>query len=97
MFVCSTNSLLIDLFYGKKKWMAKTEIIQSAQVIKDVPINKLLSIIENFPKLLKKSVIWPKGRAHRGLPIICNSLGDYQKAIQYHKKDLKIAREIGDR
>ena len=60
MFVCSTNSLLIDLFDGKKKWMAKTEIIQSAQIIKEVPINKLLSIIKNFRKLLKKSVIRPE-------------------------------------
>ena len=25
------------------------------------------------------------------------SLGDYQKAIEYHEKDLKIAKEIGDR
>ena len=24
-------------------------------------------------------------------------MGDYQKAIEYHAKDLKIAKEIGDR
>ena len=24
-------------------------------------------------------------------------MGDYQKAIEYHEKDLKIAKEIGDR
>ena len=26
-----------------------------------------------------------------------DSLGDYQKAIEYHEKHLKIAKEIGDR
>ena len=26
-----------------------------------------------------------------------DSLGDYQKAIEYHEKDLKIAKENGDR
>ena len=26
-----------------------------------------------------------------------HSLGDYRKAIEYHKKLLKIAQEIGDR
>ena len=29
--------------------------------------------------------------------MLTQSLGDYQKAIEYHEKDLKIAKEIGDR
>ena len=28
---------------------------------------------------------------------VYQSLGDYQKAIEYYKKHLKIAQEIGDR
>ena len=42
------------------------------------------------------------GRAEEGagfgnLGIAYCSLGDYQKAIKYHKKSLKIVKETGDR
>ena len=29
--------------------------------------------------------------------MLTRQLGDYQEAIRYHEKDLKIAKEIGDR
>ncbi|XP_074632061.1 uncharacterized protein LOC141890475 [Acropora palmata] len=38
-----------------------------------------------------------EGRAYGNLGIAYQSLGDYQKAIEYHEKRLKIAKEIGDR
>ena len=38
-----------------------------------------------------------EGAAYGSLGIAYNLLGDYQKAIEYHEKDLKIAKEIGDR
>ena len=38
-----------------------------------------------------------KGRAYGNLGKSYQSLGDYQKAIDYHNKRLKIAIEIGDR
>ena len=37
-----------------------------------------------------------KGRAYGNLGKSYQSLGDYQKAIDYHNKRLKIAIEIGD-
>ena len=33
--------------------------------------------------------------AYGNLGNACNSLGDSRKAIEYHEKDLKIAKEIG--
>ena len=36
-----------------------------------------------------------KGRAYGNLGNSNVSVGDYQKAIEYHKKHLKIAVEIG--
>ena len=38
-----------------------------------------------------------EGRAYGNLGIAYKSVGDYQKAIEYHEKCLKIAKEIGDR
>ena len=38
-----------------------------------------------------------EGRAYGNLGNAYQSLGDYQKAIEYHEKRLKIAKEIGDR
>ena len=38
-----------------------------------------------------------EGRAYGLLGIAYQSLGDYQKAIEYHKKLLKTAKKIGDR
>ena len=38
-----------------------------------------------------------EGRAYGNLGIAYRSLGDYQKAIEYHEKHLKFAVEIGDR
>ena len=38
-----------------------------------------------------------EGRAYGNLGNAYDSLGDYQKAIEYHEKHLKIAKEIGDR
>ena len=38
-----------------------------------------------------------EGRAYGNLGNAYHSLGDYQKAIEYHEKHLKIAKEIGDR
>ena len=38
-----------------------------------------------------------EGRAYGNLGNAYKLLGDYQKAIEYHEKDLKIAKEIGDR
>jgi len=35
--------------------------------------------------------------AYGNLGNACQSLGEYRKAIEYHKKHLKIAKEIGDR
>jgi len=38
-----------------------------------------------------------EGRGYGNIGIVYDSLGDYQKATEYHEKDLKIAQEIGDR
>ena len=38
-----------------------------------------------------------EGRAYGNIGNAYQSLGDYRKAIDYHKKRLKIAKEIGDR
>ncbi|XP_044172189.1 tetratricopeptide repeat protein 28-like [Acropora millepora] len=38
-----------------------------------------------------------EGQAYENLGIAYNSLGDFRKAIEYHKKHLKIEIEIGDR
>ena len=38
-----------------------------------------------------------EGGTYGSLGIAYQSLGDYQKAIEYHEKRLKIAIEIGDR
>ena len=38
-----------------------------------------------------------EGRAYRNLGIAYKSLGDFRKSIEYHKKGLKTAPEIGDR
>jgi len=38
-----------------------------------------------------------EGQAYLNLGIAYRSLGDYQKAVDYHEERLKIAKEIGDR
>ena len=38
-----------------------------------------------------------EGASYGNLANVYQSLGDYQKAIEYHEKRLKIAKEIGDR
>ena len=38
-----------------------------------------------------------EGRAYGNLGTALQSLGEYEKAIKYYKKDLKITKEIGDR
>ena len=38
-----------------------------------------------------------EGRAYGNLGNVYQSLGDYQRAIEYQEKHLKIAKEIGDR
>ena len=38
-----------------------------------------------------------EGGAYGNLGISYRSVGDYQKAIEYHEKRLKIAKAIGDR
>ena len=38
-----------------------------------------------------------EGRAYKNLGIAYQSLRDFQKAIEYHEKDLKTKIEIGDR
>ena len=38
-----------------------------------------------------------EGRAYGNLGSCFQSLGDYQKSIEFHEKRLKIAKEIGDR
>ena len=63
-----------------------------------VTIEKPLSIMKNVWKLQKKSVIGPEKEEPNGnLGNAYQSLGDYRKAIEYHEKRLKIAKEIGDR
>ena len=44
----------------------------------------------DWPSDRKRSSLWNLGNAYK-------SLGDYKKAIEYHQKQLKIAKEIGDR
>ena len=38
-----------------------------------------------------------EGQAYRNLGNAYDSLGDFQKAIEYHKRHLKISKEVGDR
>ena len=38
-----------------------------------------------------------EGQAYGNLGNAYDSLGDFQKAIEYHEKHMKIAIEIGDR
>ena len=38
-----------------------------------------------------------EGRAYGNLGNVYRLLGDYQKAIEYHERDLEIAKRIGDR
>ena len=48
-------------------------------------------------KIAKKIGDWAgEGRAYANLGIAYRSLGDFQKAMEYHEKHLKIAKEIGD-
>ena len=37
-----------------------------------------------------------EGRAYGNIGIAYFSLGDFQKAIEYREKGLKVAKEIGD-
>ena len=64
-----------------------------------VTIKKPLSIMKKDLKIAKE--IGDRAGEGRSLwKSRCNayqSLGDYQKAIEYHEKHLKIAKEIGDR
>ena len=39
----------------------------------------------------------PKGKAYRNLGNVCDSLGDYKKAIEFHQQSLSIAKEIGEK
>ena len=49
-------------------------------------------------KIAKEIGDWAgEGKAYGNLGNAYLSLGDYQKAIDYHEKRLKIAKEIGDR
>ena len=54
LFIAVTNSLLIySLSYGKKKWMTKTEMIESTPAAKElssqwIPVKKLLKTMKNF-------------------------------------------------
>ena len=38
-----------------------------------------------------------EGRAYDNLGIAYHRLGDFQKAIEYHERHLKISKEVGDR
>ena len=38
-----------------------------------------------------------EGKAYSNLGNACDSLGDFQKAIENHERDLKISKEVGDR
>ena len=38
-----------------------------------------------------------EGIAYCNLGNAYHSLGDFQKAIEYHERDLKISKEVGDR
>ena len=38
-----------------------------------------------------------EGRAYGSLGIAYHRLGDFQKAIEYYERHLKISKEVGDR
>ena len=38
-----------------------------------------------------------EGRAYCSLGIAYHSLGDFRRALEYHEKDLSIAKDVGDR
>ena len=38
-----------------------------------------------------------KGKAYRNLGNVCDSLGDYKKAIEFHQQSLSIAKETGNK
>ena len=38
-----------------------------------------------------------EGRAYCNLGNVYHSLGDFEKAIEYQERDLKISKEVGDR
>ena len=41
--------------------------------------------------------MFEEGRAYYNLGNAYHSLGDFQQAIEYHEKDLSIAKDVGDR
>ena len=38
-----------------------------------------------------------KGKAYRNLGNVCDSLGDYKKAIEFHQQSLSITKDIGEK
>ena len=38
-----------------------------------------------------------KGKAYRNLGNVCDSLGDYKKAIEFHQQSLSIAKRTGEK
>ena len=40
---------------------------------------------------------WKEGATYSNLGTTHHSLGDFKKAIHYHQRYLKIAKELGDR
>ena len=78
------------------------------KALKNVSAKKVFSSIyisTDLNTFLQKAMTKPdsvddrsgEGDAYGNLGIAYDNMGNFQKAIEYHKKLLKIAKEVGDR
>ena len=62
---------------------------------------RIIKRLENLTKRLleakQNNNKFEEGRACCNLGNAYYSLGDFQRAIEYHEKDLSIAKDVGDR
>ena len=62
---------------------------------------RIIKRLENLTKRLleakQNNSRFEEGRAYGNLGNAYRNLGDFQRAIEYHEKDLSIAKDVGDR
>ena len=73
--------------------MAISAMIITSQAI----TNKHLRKTSNTRALLRKSATGQEKEVYGNLGKDYHTLGDYQQAVEYHKRALNIAKEVGDK